>query len=227
MFYDIFNLSYIDFEKAFDTISHARLWEVLLEQGVDAGYISILKKLYHNQCATVRVETVSRHFALHRGVKQGDPLSALLFIAVMEACFRKLKKKWSTESRQREGLPLGIQVESAEATLRNLRFADDVILFASCRDDIAQMIQDLADQAAVYGLNVNFSKTKVFANTVAGSMQQAVVVRGHSLPILPPSASEKYLGCCICLENLYDKEVRCRISSAWAGFMKFKAELCN
>ena len=77
-------LCLVDFEKAFDTVEHASLWRVLADFGVDSSYIALLRKLYRNQLATVMAGMESRSFALNRGVKQGDPISALLFIAVIE-----------------------------------------------------------------------------------------------------------------------------------------------
>ena len=60
----------VDFEKAFDTVEHAALWDVLRDLGVDEAYISLLRKLYRHQPAIVVAGTVSRRFDLTRGVKQ-------------------------------------------------------------------------------------------------------------------------------------------------------------
>ena len=52
------------------------LWEVLRKQGVPSHYISLLRRLYHGQTATVQADVRSRAFKIARGVKQGDPISA-------------------------------------------------------------------------------------------------------------------------------------------------------
>ena len=85
-------LGLIDFEEAFDTVEHDVLWEVLKDQGLHSDYIDIIKRLCDGQTASVQAGAASRRFPLLRGVKQGDPVSALLFIAVMEQCFGSLKK---------------------------------------------------------------------------------------------------------------------------------------
>eukprot|EP00973_Karenia_brevis_P080329 11143847-Karenia_brevis.AAC.1 len=74
-------LGLVDFEKAFDTVEHVPLWKVLKEQGLSDAYIGLLRKLYANQCAAVHTDVKSRTFSITRGVKQGDPISAILFIA--------------------------------------------------------------------------------------------------------------------------------------------------
>ena len=76
---DLF-IGLVDSEKAFDTIEHPMLWKAIREVGVDDCYIEILQKLYNGQVAAVTAGAVSREFSLLRGVKQGDPISGLLFM---------------------------------------------------------------------------------------------------------------------------------------------------
>ena len=77
----------VGFLKAFDTVEHCSLWEVLRQQNVHQHYINLLRCLYSDQVAYVQAGAKSRTISLARGVKQGDPISSLLFIAVMQACF--------------------------------------------------------------------------------------------------------------------------------------------
>ena len=57
---------------------------------------------------------MSTEFQIHRGVRQGDPLSPKLFTAVMEEVFKKAE------------ISEGVNVDGEN--LSNLRFADDVAL---------------------------------------------------------------------------------------------------
>ena len=90
----------VDFEKAFDSIEHEALWQVLPDQGVDDDHIDFLTVLYNNQTACVTAGANSRDFPVGRGVKQGDPISALLFIDVMKTIFRNWKQKWNTLNKR-------------------------------------------------------------------------------------------------------------------------------
>ena len=82
-----------DFEKAFDSVEHPALFEVLRRQDVPTHYVDLVKNLYEKQAAFVQAGCASRKFPVARGVKQGDPISALLLIAVMEDLLGELQAK--------------------------------------------------------------------------------------------------------------------------------------
>ena len=100
-----------------------------------------------------------------RGVKQGDPISGLLFIAVLEERMRNLKKKWALTNKKRCGLQFGMPIYQCSENLTNLRFADDILLIATSRSDIAKMVSHLKDEASKYGLKMHTGKTKVLTNS--------------------------------------------------------------
>ena len=186
-------LCLVDFEKAIDTVDHDALWRVLYDFDVDVPYITLLKKLYANQSAVVCAGAESRSFSLARGVKQGDPISALLFIAVMEACFGNLKNRWRSLNKRRTEQYYGFVIDDPEEPLTNLRFADDVLLFAQSKADARKMLADLKKEASKYGLAVHLGKTKILTNCeLTGGA--SVKVGEDDVAILPPDAAEKYLG---------------------------------
>ena len=84
----------VDFKKAFDSVKHAALWKSLRDQKVPEGYIRLLEKMYDEQIGVVRTECLSKEFRIAKGVKQGDPLSSLLFNSASENIMRKLKLDW-------------------------------------------------------------------------------------------------------------------------------------
>ena len=124
-----------EFEKAFDSVEHGPMWAALREQGIEEHYIQMLKSLYRNQVAHVSIKSDSREFALTRGVKQGDPISGLLFIAILESCMKRLKEKWAALNNRRTKSQFGIAMAEGDS-LTILRFADDIMLLATTRADI-------------------------------------------------------------------------------------------
>lgn len=58
----------VDFKKAFDTVSHDKLWESLRMQGISEAYVQKLQQLYHDQSARIKTDRWSRIFPIQRGV---------------------------------------------------------------------------------------------------------------------------------------------------------------
>ena len=144
-------LGLCDFEKAFDTVERNSLWKVLIDLGVERCYVEILQRLYSSQEAVVDGALQSRPFSLLRGVKQGDPISGLLFLALMEVCFRSLCGKWKALNARRVGQYFGFVIDDPNDALTNLRFADDALLIGQSRADVGKMMEHLRADAAKYG----------------------------------------------------------------------------
>ena len=71
-------------------------FEVIRQQGVPESYMSLFACLYSNQYGSVNG---SNKFAINRGVKQGDAISAMLFNAGLEIAFfprqqKPLPRQW-------------------------------------------------------------------------------------------------------------------------------------
>lgn len=49
--------------------------------------------------------------------------------------------------------------------LHNLRFADDIALFAKDKQELIDMLEELQDEAAKVGLHMNYTKTQFITNT--------------------------------------------------------------
>ena len=219
-------LGLFDFKKAFDTVEHEPLWDALAELGVQTEYINLLKVLYSRQGATVTAGSESRSFALERGVKQGDPLSSLLFLAVMEVCFRRLKKRWHRLNLNRTGPYYGIVIDDESDPLTNLRFADDVVLIANSRADIAKMITDLRKEAATFGSKLHAGKTKVLS-TDPSFRRSPISCGGIDVQVLQNGETEKYLGSKFSVEDFRQAELSNRLAMGWAAFFKLKGALCD
>ena len=75
----------LDQEKAYDKINHDYLWEVLRHMGFPASFIRTIKGLYADAQSVVIVNgETSEAFRVVRGVRQGDPMSCLLFNLAIE-----------------------------------------------------------------------------------------------------------------------------------------------
>ena len=75
----------LDFSKAFDRVDRNYMFELLTRIECPANMITAIKTIYSNTSAFVEVNGfLSPPITLKRGVRQGCPLSALLFILALE-----------------------------------------------------------------------------------------------------------------------------------------------
>ena len=65
----------IDFTKAFDSITHKSIWKALESCGIKHDYISLLKKIYKNQKASVQTDADSNSSAGKEKKRMGIYLS--------------------------------------------------------------------------------------------------------------------------------------------------------
>ena len=66
----------LDFEKAFDTIEHQAIIDILRAKGFGEKWISWMQILFTSASYVVMLNGVSgKKFSCRRGVRQGDPLS--------------------------------------------------------------------------------------------------------------------------------------------------------
>lgn len=79
------SFSFIDCVKAFDRVEWPYLWATLAALGIPPGFIACIKALYADASVHVRVNGfLSSPFLLGRGVRQGCPLSPLLYVLSLE-----------------------------------------------------------------------------------------------------------------------------------------------
>ena len=148
-------IAVVDFEKAFDSVEHEAIWEAMLAQHAPSEYVAVLQKIYEGQTGQIIADRCSRVFGMGRGTRQGDPISPMLFNAVLEHMMRHLKHKWE---RKRYGVKVGFDM------LQNLRFADDVMLIGATRAQILHMLEDLTLEASKVGLKLHMGRTKIMSN---------------------------------------------------------------
>ena len=129
----------VDFTKAFDSISHNSIWEALKSCNVDHEYVSFLRKIYRDQKAS-ETDEESEIFDIQKGSKQGDPMSSLLFNTVLQYSLKDEIQRW----QKKKGMAIYLSDHDRDC-LKNLRFADDVMLFATSKEQLRNMMYDLQE----------------------------------------------------------------------------------
>jgi len=89
----------LDAKKAFDSVDHKYLFEVLKRYGFSEGFIDIIRMLYRNLESNVMVNGYTTdNFILEQCVKQGDALSCGLFILCVDPLIRNINKNINIRS---------------------------------------------------------------------------------------------------------------------------------
>ena len=127
---------FIDFRKAFDTVWHDGLWRQLWSQGIRGKAWRIIKSLYASlECAVLVDGEKSRFSKIHQGVRQGCPLSPILFSIYINGLVDRLRG-------------LGVTVGGRE--LSSLLYADDIVLMADSPEALQSMIEIVSDYTAAW-----------------------------------------------------------------------------
>ena len=117
---------------------------------------------------------------------------------------------------------------SAEVRLTNVRFADDIMLYAKSCSELMQMLESLILELGAIGLQLNSRKTKILT-TASLANPTFLEVAGSFVEVLWGDRSHSYLGKLLCgdLSKRSSVELRHRIQAAWAKFRSHKQVLCN
>lgn len=141
---------FIDFQKAFDSVPHSALFAKLEHLGVRGRAAQFIQFLYQSSLLQVLGPMPSPSPApLERGVRQGDPLSPLLFDLFINDAL--------------EGIQ-GVRVPTSSGSVtqvRGLMFADDVLVFAETPLGLQQALDTLGSWAQTWGMKVNARKSGV------------------------------------------------------------------
>uniref|UniRef100_A0A2N9GXU6 Reverse transcriptase domain-containing protein n=1 Tax=Fagus sylvatica TaxID=28930 RepID=A0A2N9GXU6_FAGSY len=150
----------LDIEKAYDHVNWSCLLHLLERMGFGRRWRLWIESCISSVQFSVLVNgSPEGFFSCSRGLRQGDPLSPLLFLLVMEVLSRMLRKV------EEEGLIRGFRAGSNAAEglcISHLLYADDTILF--CDADLDQLVyvrMVLTCFEAVTGLRVNMAKSEM------------------------------------------------------------------
>ena len=81
------------------------------------------------------------------------------------------------------------------------------------------MIADLACEAAKYGLKIHTGKTVVLTNA-SGPCPAVMDLHGQHVQIVSGTASQKYLGRLLSMDEPHQTELSNRIACGWAAFLQ-------
>ena len=112
-------------------------------------FVEYLRSLYAEASITLQVaDQTGDPLQQNRGVRQGDPLSPLLFNCVID---------WAVASLDNE---MGVKVTKDGPRLNHLAFADDVVLVAESKIGIQHLCDQFSGALRRCSLMLNTDKSK-------------------------------------------------------------------
>ena len=200
------HICFVDYEKAFDRVNWCKLMKVLGRIGVDDRDRQMIKNLYLGQTVVVRIDGEDSEPAkIGRGVRQGCPLSPLLFnIYIQELLNEALENS-------KDGVKVGGQLVNA------VRFADDQAMVANTNAGLQRIMDCLDRTSKDYGMRINIKKTKVMRISREQGKSVTVIIDGQKLEQVKQFC---YLGSMITEDCKCQNEIRRRIAMGKEAFNK-------
>lgn len=186
-------LLHIDWQKAYDRIDHEFLKAALARIGVGGRTMNAVEALYNGARAVVEVNGhMTDEIEIRSGVRQGCPLSPMLFIIAMEGMIRmtQANKDIKAIAASQLGGPSRNQAPKVMA------YADDVTFGVQDEWDVKKCLEIAEIFARASGGKVNVEKSRVIlvGRTDCASFKAMAELHLRPLSIVRASEESVYLG---------------------------------
>jgi hypothetical protein len=140
---------YIDLRKAYDSVSHEGLWTTLRAMHISDEFIALLQSMYaDNTTQVITPHGLTDSINITRGLRQGCPLSPLLFVLLLEPLLQRIQR-----DEQCEGVPC-VQGGGVGVRCKALAYADDVALVAHSRDSLQRALDHFSEFCNYHGMTI-------------------------------------------------------------------------
>lgn len=204
---DIF-VAFLDLTAAFDNIDRNQIWKVLEEKKVPLKLRKVTESVYKEVYGRVRIKgNLSKTFIMDKGLKQGDSLSPLLFILLMDKVAKECNnknRKFRTKLGHWNLIPTHIQ---------SLIFADDIVLIADSPDKLQQILKNWEEKLKEMNMIINPNKSKILHVTKnkEQNLDLNITIQEEKLEVVE---QYKYLGTMFSKSGKISEEIKNRVKSA-------------
>ena len=141
---------FLDQEKAFDRVNHNFLYKTMRSFGIGEQFISWVRTIYSNASLILNINGfLSKRIPMNRGVRQGCPLSALLYVLVIEVLAIQLRVN-----------PNIVGFKIGGEKIVSTHYVDDATIVIKQNRCFKEVIKELTEYEEASGAKVNYGKTE-------------------------------------------------------------------
>lgn len=163
------HIALLDLRKAFDSVKHQAIIETITDLGCPKPFIKYIKSLYTDFRTTLQYGHTNTILNVNQGVLQGDPISPLLFNAVMDRAIKQI--------------PAEVGYDINGMKINCIAYADDVISIARSKVGLQTSIDVMTKCLASFGLKINIEKSSTLSLVQAGKVKKTKVIEESAFAI--------------------------------------------
>jgi hypothetical protein len=143
-------LAFIDFEKAFDTVKWPFIYKVFHKMNFGPYFIKCVKILYNDIMTSIANSGhLSEFFNPTRGIRQGCPISANIFVTIVEILASAIRQN-----------PKIIGIQIGDKMYKIAQYADDTVIYLTDLDSLKIVFTVLDLFKKCSGLKANRDKSE-------------------------------------------------------------------
>ena len=223
-----FHALFLDWSKAFDSVTFTAIQAALAHLGVSTHLQSVIMSLYSSPRFLVRDSNIkSSEQVQTKGLRQGCPLSPYLFSFVLTHLFDEVESQYETRFGHIAG------VFQLPSPLWDLEYADDTVLLSTSADALNRLLHLIQYEGCRRGLLLNLDKCEHLrmnsdrrlhyspapVELCSCSLCSGLTAPGPTIKLVE---EVKYLGAYLDDKNNQGKHLRYRISQAISAAKKLK-----
>ena len=173
---------FVDLVKAFDTVDHEVLFQILAKYGIPPALITVIRKMYKDCRIKFTTGKEERYIDYLNGVYQGENASAVLFLFLMLAAIDSFTNNYTHENKplyhyfpsakdpnKQKGRLSKQPTQSKGNTIEvdNLLYVDDGAFICTNLESLKSLTQALFTHFAKFGLKMHVGTTTEKSKSVA------------------------------------------------------------
>lgn len=177
-------ITWLDLKNAFGSVPHVAVLDLLRQHGVHDHLLDVIEDLYAENTTTITTASgETRPVRMESGVKQGDPLSPIVFNLVMEVLLRSVLAHSDLH---------GYVLRGHRVTC--LGFADDLVLTAWTPRSMQALLDIIGEVASWIGLSFNAKKCSTLHVSNKKALSTRTRIQGEDIKAMGQADAYLHLG---------------------------------